>query len=586
MEPHCIELLETRIAPAAVFVNANIGTYTDEDGDIVTVRFSKPGLDPSNIASILVTTPRGGGDHLDKINLSGITRASGVDIIVKTRVAGNGDGLANVGILDATGVDLGTVTIHGDLGQILVGDSVTSTRAIKSLNLHTFGVADTIAGNTLGASNVLGSLGALVVTGDMASVNFGVSASAAADATIGNIFIGGSLRGGSETFSGVLFAKGDMGSVTIRGSVVGGKSSSGIIVSDSGSIGSLRIGGSLRGGAEANSGFVFAASIGSVAIGRNVVGGDGDHSGQIFGANRLGPVSIGGSLYGGAGASSGRITTNGVIASVFVGGSVIGGASSETGSIDSGTALGPVRIGGSLIGGSASSSGVIASVGNIGPVTIGGDIFGGGTDNTIVETGEIRSFSGSIASVRIGGNAISGFGSFNGCILAEKTLGPVAIVGEIDSYGDGFFLIRAGGLRTGNAIASLAVGGSVSSAVVLAGYTANNVASNGNASIGPVTVGGNWIGSSIAAGVENPLLFLFGDGGDSIIVGSTAVSRIASIAIGGFIRGSTGGTDHYGFVAQQIGSVTVAGSVIPLSPSAHTDNRLIGLTGDFRIHEV
>ena len=586
MSAHRIELLETRIAPAAVFVSASIGAYTDEDGDLVTVRFSRPGLDPSNIAAILVTTPSGAGDHLDKINLSGITAASGVDIVVKTRVAGNGDGLANVGILDATGVDLGTVTIHGDLGQILAGNAATDTRAIRSLNLHTFGVAATIAGITLGPSNVLGSVGSLVVTGDMASVNFGVSATAAADATIGSISIGGSLLGGSETFSGILFAKGNIGSVAIRGSVVGGKSSSGLIISDSGNIGSLRIGSSLRGGAESDSGFVFAAAIGSVSIGRNILGGAGDRSGEIFSSNRLGPVSIGGGVFGGGGANSGRITTNGAITSVAVGGSVIGGSNAQTGFIDAGGSLGPVRIGGSLIGGSASSSGSIFSVGNMGAVSIGGDVFGGGSDATIVDTGEIRSETGGIASVRIGGNAVSAFGAFNGCILAAKTLGPVAIAGDIDSFGNSFFIIRAGGLRIGNAIASIAVGGSANSALVLAGYAANNDATNGNASIGPVNVGGNWSGGSIVAGVANPDIFFFGNAADASIAGSTLISRIASINVGGFIRGTTGGTDHYGFVAQQIGSLTVAGSAIPLSASAHTDDRVIGATGDFRIHEV
>ena len=586
MKPHTIELLEPRIAPAAIFVNPNVGTYTDEDGDRVTVRFSKPGLSAANIASILVTTPSGDGDHLDKINLAGVAAARGTDILVKSRVAGHGDGLANVGILDATGVDLGIVTIHGDLTQILAGDSVSETRAIRGLVLHTFGVIETIAGNAINPSNVLGSVGALIVTGDMASVNFGVGATAAADATIGSVFIGGSLLGGSDTFSGILFAKGNIGSVVIRGSVIGGKSSSGAIISDSGSIGSVRIGGSLRGGAEADSGFIFGAAIGPVTIGRNVVGGDGGHTGAIYGVNRLGAVSIGGSLFGGGGANSGTITTSGALASIVIGGNVVGGSQAHTGTIEAATSIGPVRIGGSLIGGSASSSGAIISDGNIGAVAIRGDIVGGGTDNTILETGEIRSVTGSIASVRIGGSAVSGFGAFNGCLLAEKNLGPVTIAGDIDSYGDAFFLIRAGGLRTGNAIASVTVGGSVHSTMILAGYTGSNTASNGNASIGPVKVGGNWAGSSIAAGVENPLLFLFGDASDSRIAGGTVTSRIASITIGGFIRGSTGGTDHYGFVAQQIGLLTVAGNVIPLTAAAHTDNRLIGPTGDFRIHEV
>ena len=580
-----IEALETRIAPAAIFVNSLLGAYTDEDGDLVTVRFSKPVLTAANVATILVTTAAGTGEHLAKIDLAGLAAASRTDILVKTRVAGNGDGLANVGIIDATGVDLGTVIVHGDLAQILAGDAATNTRALTSLNVHTFGVIDTIAGTAIGTSDVHGSVGALVVTADVAGGNLSATATAAAEAGIGSVFIGGSLLGGNATLGGVVFAKGNIGTVVVRGSVIGQKTSSGFIVSDAGTIGSLRIGGSLRGGSEAQSGFVFAASIGSVTIGRNLIGGDGDSSGQIFAPNRIGPVVIGGGLFGGGGESSGRLTTNGTITSVTVGGSVIGGAKSPTGTIDSGVSLGPIRIGGSLIGGSASFTGGIVSAGNIGPVSIGGDIIGGGTDGTISDTGEIRSLGGSIASVRVGGDALAAFGSFNGCILADKTIGPTAIVGSVGSFGDAFFIVRAGGARTGNALASLSVGGSVSSSLILAGYTAAS-ASNGNASIGPVTIGGSWSGSSIVAGVASASVPYFGDSGDTIIAGSTLASRIASITIGGYVRGTAGGTDHYGFVAQSIGSVTIAGSVIPLSTAAHTDNRLLGPTGDFRIHEV
>ncbi|HEV7403968.1 MAG TPA: hypothetical protein VGO11_13605, partial [Chthoniobacteraceae bacterium] len=71
---------------------------------------------------------------------------------------------------------------------------------------------------------------------------------------------------------------------------------------------------------------------------------------------------------------------------------------------------------------------------------------------------------------------------------------------------------------------------------------------------------------------------------------ASIASKIASITIGGLIKGTTGGgvnaTDHFGFVAEQIGSFTVAGVAIPLMANAHNDNRAIGLTGDVTIHEV
>ena len=191
MHTHSIELLEPRIAPAVMLVSPFIGTYTDEDGDIVNVRFSKPLLTTGNVASIIATTPTGVGDHLDKIDLNGLIGASGTDIFVVTRVAGNGDGLANVGIIDATGVDLGAVQVHGDLGQILAGDSATDTRGMRSLAVHSFGIADTVAGTPPGGSDVLGFVGSLTVGVDMIGASFRVGAAAVADARIGSVFIGG-----------------------------------------------------------------------------------------------------------------------------------------------------------------------------------------------------------------------------------------------------------------------------------------------------------------------------------------------------------------------------------------------------------
>lgn len=587
MPTHLIELLEDRIAPAAVFVNAFAATFTDEDGDLVGVRFSKPILTASNVAAILVTSETGAGDHLDKIAVTGIPGASGTDITVKARVAGNGDGLVNVGGIDATGLDLGNVSVHGDMGFILAGNSATDTPGLRSLAVTSFGGVDSLAGTSPAASLVRGALGTLTVTTDFVAANLSVQAVAVVNARIGSVFVGGSVFSGTDTLGGNIIADGNIGSITVRGSLFGGKEFSGVLGSANGSVGNVTIGGSIYGGTEANSGFISAATIGALKIGGNVVGGDGENSGSITAGTRLASLSVGGSIFGGSGESSGRISSGGSIGDIRIVGNLQGGAGQFSGSIDSVSGLGSVSIGGSVAGGTSSSTGSIVSGGNIGAVSIGGSLRGGGSDDTIGDTGEIHSYGGSIASVVIRGDAVSGFGAFNGCILADRTLGPVSIAGDISSYGQGFFIIRAKGLATsGNAIASLTVGGSVSAATVLAGFGFNNQALNGSASIGPVAVAGNWSGSSIVAGVANSNAPFFGNADDLLIPGSTVVSKIASISIGGAVRGTVGGTDHYGFVAQSIGRVTIAGNVIPLLAAAHADNRLIGLTDDFRIHEV
>ena len=586
MTTSMIELLENRIAPAAIFVSALMGAYTDEDGDTVFVRFSKPILTASNVATVLPTTAAGAGNHLDKIVLAGIAGASGTDITVTARVSGNGDGLMNIGTIDATGIDLGIVNVHGDLGNILAGNTATDTAGLKSLTVVSMGMAATFAGGSPAGSVVRGALGSLIVATDFAGANLSVEAAAVVDAKIGTVFVGGSVLSGGITLGGNIIADGNIGAIIIRGSVLGGKATSALIGSISGSIGTLSISGSLFGGSEASSGLISAASIGSVKVGHNIVGGAGLQSGAITAQTRLGSLTVGGSVYGGGGESSGRISSAGIMGNVTIGANVQGGGGEFSGNIDSISGMGTVTIGGSLTGGSKSSTGGIVSGGNIGAVTIGGSLSGGGSDASIVDSGEIRSYGGSIARVIIYGNAVSAFGAFNGCIIAERNLGPVIIGGDITSYGDAFFIIRAKGLATGNAIAALNVGGSVNSASVLAGFGTGNSPVNGNASIGPVKVGGNWLGSSITAGVNNTNAPFFGDANDSIIAGSTLVSKIASITIGGVVRGTVGGTDHYGFVAQQIGSVTIAGSVIPLTAGAHSDNRSLGLDGDFRIHEV
>ena len=593
-----IEHLESRIAPAALFVSTTAAKYTDPDGDLVTVRFSKPILTVGNLADILTTTASGTGDVLTKINLAGRAAAAGTTITVSAAVAGNGDGLTTVGTIDATGIDLGAVTIKGDLATIIAGDSTTKTPGLKSLTVTSFGIAAALAGTTPEASTITGSSGALIVRTDFIGANFQVEAPTDADGKLASIFVGGSVRAGLVSFTGNIGAQGDIGTVKILGSVVGDKTSTGLIGSIAGKVGAVTIMGSLGGG-EDDSGFLFGNSLTSLKINGDLQGGSGKNSGIVsFGT--IGAVTILGSIFGAGGESSGQISSTTTIGVIKIGNYLQGGDGKDSGQIIAESGLGKVTISGSLIGGKGDSSGTVLSGGNIGAVKITGSLVGGGVDNTTQGSGQIWAFGGNIASVTIGGNATAGSGGFSGSILAEGKLGPVKIDGSIFSVGGADFVIRGKGAATGgNAIASLTVGGSVSNALILGGFGLSNEAQNANGSIGAVKVGGSWTAASIAAGVRNLGTdnalggvgtafdnFNFGDIHDSNYNSTTAVSKIASITIGGAIRGTTGGTDHYGFVAGQIGSLKIDGTTIPLSPGAATDNRLIGLTGDFRVHEV
>src|SRR4051794_37589975 len=119
----CVEPLEARIAPAVIL------TFTDIDGDTVEI-VSNKALTASltktpaqNPAELLIT-----GAGLDGANLSTIV-AQGAD----------GDGFVNIGRIVATGLDLGTVTVKGDLGKIVCGNTGNPLPAIKALKVRSMG---------------------------------------------------------------------------------------------------------------------------------------------------------------------------------------------------------------------------------------------------------------------------------------------------------------------------------------------------------------------------------------------------------------------------------------------------------------
>src|SRR4051794_28894037 len=111
---HSLEMLEARIAPSTLsFVNATTATYTDADGDAVTVKFTKPILSAGNVGHVLVTTAIDAThDQLQRIDLTVmdvamVPKGTGITVTAKPGAA-VGDGLANVGYINATGFDLGS----------------------------------------------------------------------------------------------------------------------------------------------------------------------------------------------------------------------------------------------------------------------------------------------------------------------------------------------------------------------------------------------------------------------------------------------------------------------------------------------
>jgi hypothetical protein len=108
-----------------------------------------------------------------------------------------------------------------------------------------------------------------------------------------------------------------------------------------------------------------------------------------------------------------------------------------------------------------------------------------------------------------------------------------------------------------------------------------------DAQIGKVTVAGDWIASSLLAGVDT-IDGRHGDGNDARFVAAQkdeagVVSSIASITIRGHVLGlaTSMGLNTSGFAGEQIGSFTSNGIQVGLTPGKRNDTFAgIGLAGN------
>lgn len=682
-----IEALEDRIAPAGVndlliSFSSKTATYTDGDGDRVTVKITKGILTPANFMLV----PGAVGSDLAILDLSGADFTDSNLTITAKKSKTAGDGKAHVGFLNAGTHDLGTVQIPGDLSDLVVGDSAGTV--LKSLTVQSVGVVDVAGALRAGSPtlDIVGDVGKIIVKGDVkgriqgrlnggsvtvggsliggntdfaGSVTFdgdcdsvkigGDLIGAAGGATgyvrgtnLGSVTVGGSLLGGSgvenagrilayqsidvvkiggsviggtTARSGGVTAGGNIGKVTITGDVAGSAESSGSVTAAK--LGTVKIGGALKGGGGDFSGLVQSSStIETISVGKDIVGGAGKQSGQIITAASVKSITVKGGVLGGGGIGAGTIvvnaTTDGISGSIKVGGDVQGGAGESSGKIASivgaltsvkikgsvtgavgdfsgsvfvAKSLGLLQIGGDVIGGAGGQAGsiVVNAVANgiSGPITIGGDLRGAGG----VASGMIWSSEGSLQAVTVKGSAIAGAGVLSGSILAGNNLGSVKIAGDVTGTAANNFTIRAGG--TGVAIGTLQVGGTVTYTQVLAGFGVNNTPVNGGVEIGKVTVGRDWVASSISAGFTAGLDGKFGTADDTRInTGQLGlVPRIASITIKGALSGTPAAGDNFGFVAREIGSMKIGRTKVALTTGTDVID-VSGGSGDVFVREV
>ncbi len=577
-----IELLESRIAPAVstvAFVDSHTATYTDVDGDLVTVKFSNPILTATNINTVLRVGGAGEGNFVKTLALDGTaglaTSAAGTDITVSVKAAPLGDGLAEIGDISAPGIDLGTVKIQGDLSGITAGSNGSSNVAIAKLDVQSMNLHGTLTGGD-GLSNIAGQLGTLLVATDIDDAQINIFDNAlATNGKIGSLFIGGSIQDGAlikvsgsigpvhvgkVQNQGEIRAAGDIGAVTVPGGFDGDNS---LIDSTDGGVASVKIGGASAGFAgvvaKKDIGPVklvdqFAGVVESTAGSIGTVKVAGSLRGSVLAAVNLGAVSIPGDFYGALNADAGLLT------SVKIGGSEINGgiAATNIGSIriahdlvfDGGgggalivanSAIGSLTVGGSTL---SISNAAIALVGiKFGPIKIGHDL---GAALAAISSG------GQLTSAHIGGSVLN-----NGSLSADTLLGPVFIGGDLT--GEGGLVSKNG------SITSVHIGGSVSGSVIQA-----------HTNIGPVSIGHSFTAtSSLTATIGSIGDVRVGDSisGDSVI---KAGIDLLSLHVGQAVTSS-----QVTAIAGIIASISVGSNVVSSDIVAKGNISAITVGGDF-----
>src|SRR5262245_20469454 len=201
--PHLrLEQFEDRCTPTVTIVNPTTATFIEPDGDRVTIRVSMGILDAGMFDFDQTVT----GDWLQKIDLTGGGFSKANLSIVSTPgpaqfAEGDGDGLVNGGVIDATGVDLGNVIVDGDLGRMTAGNPSAEGYAIGTLKVRSIGRigTDPQAPGSVNErhlkSEIKGAIRSLEVTGDVVGARFVVDDVASVIQLPGRVVIGGSIIG-------------------------------------------------------------------------------------------------------------------------------------------------------------------------------------------------------------------------------------------------------------------------------------------------------------------------------------------------------------------------------------------------------
>ncbi len=569
-----LEPLESRIAPAAIIgTGGKTATFTDVDGDLVTVTTTRGVLD----AGMFAFNSQNLGEQLAFLHLDSSFKGANISVTAKPQ-AGAGDGLANVVELTAP-VDLGKVRIDGDLCSLEVGDNDAAVRGLGSLTVNSLGLLGHIDNYVAGTVYAHHSAGKITVLGDDYSVSIG------SDGGFGAIKIGGSLIGGDSATDGEVFVGGRVGSILIGGSLVGGNGQAGasLFLNDvgkiavggslhgfaqgtasilAGNIGSLTIGGNVEGAFGNGSASVRGTVVGSITIRGDVLGGTGMDSAEVRANASLGKLVIGGSVRGGTNDNSGFVYVNGDCQSASVGGEVVGGDGKESGGLDFQGSISMLRIGGDIHGGSGEMSGVVQVADGAASAFVGGSVLGGSG----ITSGAL-SINGTSGTVRVAGDIIGGTAFISGglqCQDAQKVL----VGGDVRGGTLGFNApadLQHTGYVAGSRIGSLTIGGSLVAGSDFSPF--HSLQNSGEIAI-EKSVGQLLIKGGIAGNDDVRALVFVKGGATGKAIGKLTVGgsvEIADILAGAYPFSAMGNPDA------QIGTVTIGGNFVSSNLSAGVD---------------
>ena len=260
-----IERLEARIAPADVTFAGKSATWTDWDGDTVTMKWTAtlgPNLNHYHA--------NGGGIVMDEIILAN----DGDAITVNVKAAPGGDGRVDLGYINATGLPL--KSFRAPKATVLEFDCGDTSRAIGMLQIAGYGTVPPSQFTTPGGDGIGwldGDASSIKISGDLDYGKLQLGDNIAS--YDGNITIGGSLHGNVRDatgepggFAGYLETLGKAGVVKIGHDIIGGAASRSGLLEIYRAFTSLAVGGDVVGGTMATTGEIELLGIaGPISVG-------------------------------------------------------------------------------------------------------------------------------------------------------------------------------------------------------------------------------------------------------------------------------------------------------------------------------